>query len=324
MTTPRELITGALRLINVVQANEVPTAADIDIGFDALNNMLDSWSTEKLSIFSMNPYEFNFIAGQKEYTLGPGGDWDIERPMDLLKMYVMYLEGGGECPIIPPAPPTIQYLFNATLESAIPPYGINYDLEGNWIYELGSNYPGLAVDTAQGSPPSPLASLLNTGNRRFYIQAADNAPPINGTSALTTSAHLDETNWTYSIWFYPVSPGTTNINLGGFNPGGGGGQAVFSLNFYYNTPYLETRINDNAGSFYIGNDVSAITYNAWHHAEIRKTGLLLELYLDDVLLGSQSYSGTFLPANLISFGVDRSENGSRNGYVDQVQLFYRD
>jgi len=97
MTTPRELITGALRLINVVQANENPTADDMDISFEALNAMLDSWSNEKLSIFSMNPYEFQLAANQKEYTLGPGGDWEITRPMELLMMYVMYLDGGGEC-----------------------------------------------------------------------------------------------------------------------------------------------------------------------------------------------------------------------------------
>ena len=106
MTTPRELITGALRLINVVQANENPTAADMDISFEALNSMLDSWSTEELSIFTMNPYEFQFAAGQKEYTLGAGGDWDTARPMELQRMYVMYLDGGGDCPI-PPAPPIL-------------------------------------------------------------------------------------------------------------------------------------------------------------------------------------------------------------------------
>lgn len=99
MPTIRELITGSLRLINVVQANEVPTAADIDTGFTALNAMLDSWSTERLSIFTMNPYTFTVIPNQSVYTLGPGGDWNIIRPMELLMLYVRYVTSGIETDI---------------------------------------------------------------------------------------------------------------------------------------------------------------------------------------------------------------------------------
>ena len=89
-TTIRELITGSLRLINVVQANEVPTADDMNISFEAFTGMLDNWSTEKLSIYSINYYDFSFTPNKQTYTLGPGGDWDIERPMELTSMYVRY------------------------------------------------------------------------------------------------------------------------------------------------------------------------------------------------------------------------------------------
>jgi hypothetical protein len=103
MSTIRELITGSLRLINVVQANEVPTADDMNISFEAFNQMLENWSTEKLSIFSMNPYIFSFVPAKKTYTLGPGGDWDIERPMELMNAYVHYEVPSG----IGPAPSKI-------------------------------------------------------------------------------------------------------------------------------------------------------------------------------------------------------------------------
>ena len=225
--------------------------------------------------------------------------------------------------IITQAPfvPVYTYLFNAPLESANTPPTVSYDNVGNWIYELGSNYPGLTVDSSEGCPVSPIASL-NNSLRRFYIQAADNAPPINGTSILTTSANLDATDWIYSIYFYSPSVGTTDINLGGFNPGGGPGQAIFSLIYYYNTPYLEARINDNSGAYYLGNDLNSFTFDTWHQAEIRKTGTTVALYLDNVQIATSTYSGTFLPANLVSFGVNRSENGARTGWVDQVQLYY--
>jgi PKD repeat protein len=115
MTTPRQLITGAMRLINVVQANEVPSAADMDISFEALNGMLDSWSNEKLSIYSMNPYEFSFKAGQQDYTLGTDGDWPIDRPMELQMMYTMYDPNGGQCLApLPPEPDQVLDLFTGS------------------------------------------------------------------------------------------------------------------------------------------------------------------------------------------------------------------
>lgn len=90
MSTIRELITGALRLINVIQANETASADDMDISFAAFNAMLDNWSTERLTIFSINFYDFAYTPGQYQYTLGPGGDWNITRPMELMNMYVTY------------------------------------------------------------------------------------------------------------------------------------------------------------------------------------------------------------------------------------------
>jgi len=86
MATIRELITGSLRLINVVQANESPTADDMNISMTALNAMIDSWSTERLSLFLLRQYYFQLVAGQKEYTIGAGAQWDIARPMSIEKI----------------------------------------------------------------------------------------------------------------------------------------------------------------------------------------------------------------------------------------------
>lgn len=99
MSTIRELITGSLRLINVVQQNEVPSNEDIQISLEALNQMIESWSNEKLSIYSMNPHYFYFEPYKKTYTLGPGGDWDITRPMEIVSGYVSY-----DPNFVPPSP----------------------------------------------------------------------------------------------------------------------------------------------------------------------------------------------------------------------------
>jgi hypothetical protein len=96
MTTVRKLITGALRLINVVQANENPTADDMDIALQSLSGMVDSWSNDNLMIFTKNPYNFNTVSGQQQYTLGPGGDWATIRPMSIDQAYVHYQTSGSQ------------------------------------------------------------------------------------------------------------------------------------------------------------------------------------------------------------------------------------
>lgn len=93
-TTVRKLITGALRLISVVQANETPTADDMDITLEALEGMIDSWSNDSLMIYTYNAYTFQTVAGQQEYTLGPGGDWNVERPMNIQQAKWHYTAAG--------------------------------------------------------------------------------------------------------------------------------------------------------------------------------------------------------------------------------------
>jgi len=95
MLTARQLITAALRLIGVVQQGENPTADDMAVVEQALNIMTDSWSNDRLAIFSVNPYNFSLIAGQQNYTLGPGGDWNITRPMNIEQAYVHYATNVG-------------------------------------------------------------------------------------------------------------------------------------------------------------------------------------------------------------------------------------
>jgi hypothetical protein len=49
----------------------------------ALQQLLDSWSADKLSVYSISPYRFNLLPGQKDYTLGPGADFDVKRPLNI-------------------------------------------------------------------------------------------------------------------------------------------------------------------------------------------------------------------------------------------------
>lgn len=87
-TTVRKIITGAMRLLGLVQANSVPTDAEIQVGIRALNLLMDSWSNDRLMIYKIQPYYFLTQGGKQNYTLGPTGDWVIERPMRIEEAYV--------------------------------------------------------------------------------------------------------------------------------------------------------------------------------------------------------------------------------------------
>lgn len=96
-TTVRKIITGAMRLLNTVAANQAPTDAEIQVGIKALNVMVDSWSNDRLMIYKIQPYYFTTVGGKQTYTLGPGGDWNITRPMRIQEAYVNLTsnQGGG-------------------------------------------------------------------------------------------------------------------------------------------------------------------------------------------------------------------------------------
>jgi hypothetical protein len=94
-TSTRQLITGALRLIGVVQANESPTPEDMEISVSALDALIDSWSNNRLMIYTIKPRSFP-ITGSQTYTLGPGGDWDITRPMNIENAYARLNAGSAQ------------------------------------------------------------------------------------------------------------------------------------------------------------------------------------------------------------------------------------
>ena len=49
-TTASDQINGALRLIGQLAESEVPSAATAQDALSALNQMIDSWNTERLSV----------------------------------------------------------------------------------------------------------------------------------------------------------------------------------------------------------------------------------------------------------------------------------
>ena len=74
-------IVGAMRLLGVLAEGETPSAETANDGLFALNQMIDSWDTERLAVFSTQDQVFNWPSGERERSLGPTGDFVGLRPV---------------------------------------------------------------------------------------------------------------------------------------------------------------------------------------------------------------------------------------------------
>ena len=81
MATAGETINGALRLLGVLAEGETPSAETSQDALRAMNQMIDSWNTERLAVFSTQDQVFTWPAGILSRTLGPTGDFVGNRPI---------------------------------------------------------------------------------------------------------------------------------------------------------------------------------------------------------------------------------------------------
>jgi hypothetical protein len=80
-TTAGDQINGALRLIGQLAEAEVPSAATSEDALATLNQMIDSWNTERLSVYATQDQVFSWTPGLITRTLGPTGDFIGNRPI---------------------------------------------------------------------------------------------------------------------------------------------------------------------------------------------------------------------------------------------------
>jgi len=81
MATAGDQINRALRLLGVLAEGETPSAATSQDALTAMNQMIDSWNTERLSVFSTQDQVFTWPASQRSRTLGPTGNFVGNRPV---------------------------------------------------------------------------------------------------------------------------------------------------------------------------------------------------------------------------------------------------
>jgi hypothetical protein len=79
--TAGDQINRALRLLGVLAEGETSSASVMQDSLMALNQMIDSWNTERLSVFCTQDQVFTWPAGEYIRTLGPSGNFVGLRPV---------------------------------------------------------------------------------------------------------------------------------------------------------------------------------------------------------------------------------------------------
>lgn len=93
METAGDIINGSLRLLGVLAEGETPSADTSQDALRAMNQMIDSWNTERLSVFSTQDQIFTWPSGELSRTLGPTGNFVGNRPV-LLEDSTYFLDPG--------------------------------------------------------------------------------------------------------------------------------------------------------------------------------------------------------------------------------------
>jgi hypothetical protein len=66
--TDNDQINGALRVLGILAEGETPSAATSQDALAALNQMIDSWNTERLSVFATQDQVFSWTPGARTKT----------------------------------------------------------------------------------------------------------------------------------------------------------------------------------------------------------------------------------------------------------------
>lgn len=92
-----DLIKSAMRLNGSIATGETPTDEEANDGLAVLNDMLENWSTEKLSVWQSANESFPMVPGQATYTIGAAGNFNTTRPVNIAAAYNTF--GGVDFPI---------------------------------------------------------------------------------------------------------------------------------------------------------------------------------------------------------------------------------
>lgn len=229
MTTARDIVRKSLQKLGVLTKNDDMSGDEASDGLFSLNSLLGSWSNESLFIYSETLESFPLVSGQSTYTMGVGGDFDTERPSNILSGYVT--QGGIDYSIPVIREQSYDDITNKDIQG-IPEWMTNsngYPLTTIRFYPIPTS--GITAYLRTEKPTTKLSSLddvlsLPDGWERalIYNLALDQAPDYGQTVtqelyqlALTSKAQIKRSvARNRPMDAYPANAYVENINSGYF------------------------------------------------------------------------------------------------------------
>jgi hypothetical protein len=86
--TSLDIIQSALRVVGVIRKSETPGPDEMQDGLEALNVMIDMWSGRKLLIRATTSYSHLLRAGQAQYAIGTGQEFDTPKPLAVYSAFI--------------------------------------------------------------------------------------------------------------------------------------------------------------------------------------------------------------------------------------------
>ncbi len=79
--SPQAICYRALKLINALGQAQTPDAEDINDCYESMQEMIDGWAVDRLSVIVVERAVFPLTTGVQTYTIGENGDFDRNRPV---------------------------------------------------------------------------------------------------------------------------------------------------------------------------------------------------------------------------------------------------
>lgn len=146
--TALDIIKRAMKIAGVLGQNETPTSSEADDGLVALNDMLDSWSTDRTYIYSILQENFPLSNGVTTYTIGTGGTFNTNRPIAIDNVFIRL--NGADFPVKEIDSQDYNSITVKTTNGGIPQY-----------YFYNPSFP-LATISLWGAPSAGTVIYLNT------------------------------------------------------------------------------------------------------------------------------------------------------------------
>lgn len=157
MTTARDIITSALRKIQILGTGVSLEANEADEAFNTLNNMLSSFSAEGALTFQEIQETFSLNPAKADFTIGIGQDFDTIPPLFITAAFVR--QGDTDYPVTPYDEREYSRISQKNISGSVPRiyyYNANFPIANISFYPVPSG-----SDTFHMYSRKPLTSFVS-------------------------------------------------------------------------------------------------------------------------------------------------------------------